>query len=96
VASWSLAEDHAIGHGQPRVEAQAGGGQGQPHVEIDDRALLHDGDRAQRVALVPLLEHALEHLVDRRRLHGASADRLPVCRRCYRFDGQIPLPVMVG
>src|SRR6266545_2219642 len=60
-------EDHAIGHGEPGIEAEACGGHGESSIEIDDRALLHDGHGAQRVALVALLEHALEHLVDRQR-----------------------------
>jgi hypothetical protein len=46
-------EDHAVGHGEPRVEAEAGCGHGESSVEIDDRALLHDRNGAQRVPLRP-------------------------------------------
>jgi hypothetical protein len=68
-------EDDAIGHGQPRVDAQACREQGEADVQIDDRALLHDGDCAQRLALIPLLEHALEYLVYRERRDEQFAGR---------------------
>ena len=94
-------KNHAVGQGKLGVNADPRRTQCDAQVEVDHRALLHDGNSAQGAPLVPLLQYSLEHLVDCqqgndkliRLLDGASDH--PVCLESGQVLGTEREPLLV-
>lgn len=77
----SRRQDDAVGRRELRVKAQAGRAQREAGVEIDDRSLLHDRDRALKGGAV----RAKKLSASKRRAIAKKAANTPVERRPLRL-----------